>query len=115
MLNFVLLQSAGAQAGGSAAMNIIMIVVLIGVFYLFMIRPQQKRRKEIEKFRSALQRGSKVMTSGGIHGKIAAVKDSTYSIEIAPNVTITVDKNAVYPMGTSQQELQNNNEGEAGK
>lgn len=103
--NFITLQSAQAQAGGAGAINIIMIVALVAVFYLFMIRPQQKRQKEIRKFRESLERGSKVLTAGGIHGRIVSTKDDSYVIEIANNVNITVDKNSVYPLGTNQQQI----------
>lgn len=100
--NLISLQSAGANAGGSGVVNIIMIVALVAIFYLFMIRPQQKRQKEITNFRKGLEAGSKVMTAGGIHGKVRSVKDTTYTVEIANGVVITVDKNSVYPVGTAQ-------------
>jgi len=103
--NFIALQSAQSQSGGAGAINLIMIVALVAVFYLFMIRPQQKRQKEIKKFRDGLQKGSKVLTAGGIHGKIVATKENAYVVEIAPNVTITIDRNSVYPMGTQPQEV----------
>ena len=100
--NLITLQSATADAGGAGAVNIIMIVALVVIFYFFMIRPQQKRQKEIRKFREALGPGDKVMTAGGIHGKIKSVKDSAYVIEIANCVAITVDKGSVYPLGNTQ-------------
>lgn len=103
--NFIALQSEAAQSGGTGAINLIMIVLLVAVFYLFMIRPQQKRQKEIRKFRESLDKGSKVLTAGGIHGKISQVKETAYVVEIADGVKITVDKNSVYPMGTSQQQI----------
>lgn len=100
--NLITLQSAGAQAGGSGIVNILMIVAPIAIFYLFMIRPQQKRQKEIRKFRDGLGVGSKVLTAGGIHGKIKLVKDLTFVVEIANGVAITIDKNSVYPLGTEE-------------
>lgn len=103
--NFIALQSAQAQSGGAGAINLIMIVALVAVFYLFMIRPQQKRQKEIKKFREGLQKGSRVLTAGGIHGKIVSTKDNAYVVEIAPGISITVDRNSVYPMGTNTQEI----------
>lgn len=95
MLNYILLQEAGAQGGGMS--GIIMIVLLLVVFWLFMIRPQQKRQKEIRKFREALAKGDKVVTAGGILGKITKVDEKTFCVEIAPNVNITIDKGSVYP------------------
>ncbi len=92
MLNTILLQAEGA-----AWTNILMIVALIAIFYLFMIRPQQKRQKEIRKFREGLKPGDSVVTAGGIYGKIRSVNESTFSVEITKDVRITVDKGSVYP------------------
>ena len=69
--NLVLLQEQ-AQAGGAGVMNIVMIVALIAIFYFFMIRPQQKRQKEIRKFREGLNVGDRIITAGGIYGKISS-------------------------------------------
>lgn len=95
-LNSILLQDAGGAAG-SRMMNILMIVVLILIFYFFMIRPQSKKQKEIRKFREGLQAGDKVITAGGIFGKIKEVKDTYIILEIADNVKIRIDKGSVYP------------------
>lgn len=95
MLNFIPLQQAG-QAGGGLS-GIIMIVLLIAVFWIFMIRPQQKHQKEIRKFREALTKGDKVVTAGGIYGRITSVNDKTFDIDIAKGVNITIDKGSVYP------------------
>ena len=90
--NSILLQTQ-AQNG---SMSIFMIVALIAIFYFFMIRPQQKRQKEIKKFRESIKAGDKVITAGGIYGKVKDVKESTITLEIADNVRITIDKNSVY-------------------
>ena len=96
---------AGQEAGGGAGMmNLLMIVALIVIFYFFMIRPQQKKQKEIKKFRDGLGVGDRVITAGGIYGKIRAVKDSTITLEIADNVRITIDKGSVYPSAAQAQE-----------
>lgn len=83
--------------------NIIMIVLLVAIFYFFMIRPQQKRQKEIKNFRDNLKEGDKVVSAGGIYGKIRKVKEKTFSIEIAPNVIISIDKNSIYPSAIEAQ------------
>ena len=70
-------------------------VLIIVVFYFFMIRPQMKRQKELAKFRSALQKGDKVVTTGGLYGKIEEIKDNVIVLEIAPNVKVRVDKSVV--------------------
>lgn len=83
--------------------SIIMIVLLVAVFYFFMIRPQQKRQKEIRKFREGVQRGDRVVTAGGIYGKVSSVKETAFVIEIANGVNITVDKGSVYPSAAEAQ------------
>lgn len=79
-------------------MSLLMIVAMIVIFYFFMIRPQKKRQKEIKMQQEAMKSGDRVVTQGGIHGRVREVKDNTVSIEIAPNVTIKVEKNYVFPV-----------------
>lgn len=98
--NFITLQ----QGGNAGVMNLVMIVALIAIFYFFMIRPQQKKQKEIKKFREGLNVGDRVITAGGIYGKIRGVKDTTIVLEIADNVRITIDKGSVYPSAAQAQE-----------
>lgn len=92
-LNAILLQAGG----GSQFSSLIMIVALIVIFYFFMIRPQSKRQKEIKKAREAMQKGDRVVTAGGIHGRIKEVNDATLFVEIAPNTVIKIDKASVFP------------------
>ncbi len=88
--------------------GIIMIVALVAIFYFFMIRPQQKRQKEIRKFRENLKVGDKVITAGGIYGKIRNVNDTTFQIEIAEGVKIIIDKGSVYPSAADAAQETNN-------
>ena len=74
---------------------LLFLLLMILIFYFFMIRPQQKKQKKIEEARNSLQRGDKVVTIGGIHGKIVDVKERTFTIEIAHDVRIEVDKAAI--------------------
>jgi len=93
----ILLQAAAPAAGGASSYSgILMMVLIFVVFYFFMIRPQSKRQKEIKKQREAMQVGDKVVTSGGIYGKVKELKETTVVIEIAENVRIKVDKNSVF-------------------
>lgn len=102
MLNTILLQAAqGADYSG-----LIMIVVLIAIFYFFMIRPQNKRQKKIREERERLDKGSKVITAGGIYGRVKEKRDTTFVIEIADGVKITVDKNSVYAAADSDAAAQ---------
>ncbi|MBQ7388549.1 MAG: preprotein translocase subunit YajC [Paludibacteraceae bacterium] len=91
----ILLQAA-AQPQQNGWMSILMIVLIFVVFYFFMIRPQSKRQKEIRKFQDSLESGSKVITSGGIYGKVKEVKDNVVVVEVADNVRIKVAKSMVY-------------------
>ena len=93
MLNTILLQATGAGSGWS---SMLMIVALIAIFYFFMIAPQQKKQKKINAFRDGLRNGDKVMTAGGIYGRIREVKDNTVILEIADGVRIKIDKNSIY-------------------
>jgi preprotein translocase subunit YajC len=94
-LSSILLEpSAG---GGLGSLNgIVMIVLLFVVMYFFMIRPQQKKQKEVQKMREALKVGDKVVTSGGIYGKLKEINDHSFTVEIAENIRIKVDKASVF-------------------
>ena len=84
----------GTQQGGGYE-QIIFLVLIIVVFYFFMIRPQMKKQKEIKQFRDGLQKGDKIVTTGGIYGKVNDIKENVIIVEIAPNVTVKVDKSSV--------------------
>jgi preprotein translocase subunit YajC len=90
--------SAGAGASGQGSMisMLLPMILIFVVFYFFMIRPQNKKQKEIQKARAALKSGDKVVTSGGIYGKIREVKDDSFILEISENVRIRVEKSAVF-------------------
>lgn len=90
MLNTVLLQSEG---GGAA--QFIMLGLIVVVFYFFMIRPQLKKSKQQKKFREALAKGDQVVTIGGIHGKVAEIKDTTLIIEVEGGNKLKIEKSAV--------------------
>ena len=108
MRNYILLD--GAQAAGGSMGSILMIVALFVVFYFFMIRPQQKRQKEIKKFREALDKGDKIVTAGGIYGTIREVKDTYFIIEIDKDVRIRVDKGSVYPSAEEANQAAQNSD-----
>ena len=84
-----------AQAGGDYSF-LIMMVAIFAIMYFFMIRPQNKKQKEIQNFRNNLQMGQDIVTAGGIYGKIKEVNETTILMEVADNVRIKVDKNSVY-------------------
>jgi len=64
-------------------------------FLLFFIRPQTKKNKDQKKFREALKKGDKVITIGGLHGKILEVKETTIIMEIGNQIKVTVEKSAI--------------------
>lgn len=99
--NSIILLQQQAEGGGFTGM--LMIVAMIAIFYFFMIRPQSKKQKEIKKAREAMQNGDKVVTAGGIHGKIREISENTINIEIAPGVSIKVDKSSVYPVSEGEK------------
>ena len=89
----ILLQTA---ADGSQWSGIVMMVVIVAIFYFFMIRPQQKKQKEIQKAREALKTGDKVITAGGIYGRIREIGDIYMMIEVANGVIIRVHKTSIF-------------------
>ncbi|MFA6701815.1 MAG: preprotein translocase subunit YajC [Dysgonamonadaceae bacterium] len=91
----ILLQAATGSQNGLGA-SLLMMVAIIAIFYFFMIRPQQKKQKDIEKARNAMTVGDKIVTAGGIHGRIREVSDTYFVIEIADGVKIKVEKGSVY-------------------
>ncbi|MDE5870065.1 MAG: preprotein translocase subunit YajC [Muribaculaceae bacterium] len=93
-----------APATGSNWSGIIMIVAMIAIFYFFMIRPQSKKQKELKKQRESMKNGDRVVTAGGIHGRIKEIKETVIVMEVSQGVSIKVDKNSVYPVGTDAKE-----------
>ena len=90
-----LLQAAEAAQNGSNWSFWVMIVAMIAIMYFFMIRPEQKRRKEMQAFRDGLKSGDKVITAGGIYAVVKKVDETTLLIEVDSNVTLRIDKNMV--------------------
>ena len=90
----VLLQAPAGAAGGGSMMWIMLIAMFV-IMYFFMIRPQNKKQKEIANFRKSLQVNQSVIT-GGIHGTIKEITDDYIVLEIASNVKIKIDKNSIF-------------------
>lgn len=82
----------GAQGGGGGMTMLLMLALIFVVMWLFMIRPQQKRQKELNSFRDSLKKGDKVVTVGGIYGTVLEVNDNKVMLEIDKDVRIKVDK-----------------------
>lgn len=80
----------------------IMIALMILVLYLFMWRPESKRRKEMQKFREGLKKGDKIVTAGGIYGRVKEIEETTLLVEVDSNVTLRIDKNMVVADNSQQ-------------
>ena len=89
------------QAAGTGMSSLIMFGMIFAVMYFFMIRPQIKKQKKEREYRSALKKGDKVVTTGGIHAKISEVKKDTFIVEIMGGNTLKIEKSAVSMSGGS--------------
>ena len=87
-------QGQGAGGGGMAS-SLIFLVLIFVVFYFFFIRPQVKRQKDQKKFREGLAKGQKIITIGGIHGRIVEMQETTCTIEVEGGVKLRLEKSAV--------------------
>ena len=93
-MNYLLMQpQPGTEANPFS--TFLPLILIIVVFYFFMIRPQMKRQKDLRKFRESLAKGDKVVTTGGIYGKVAEIKDNYVLLQVDDNVKLRVDKSAV--------------------
>lgn len=80
---------------GSGMMQVVFLVAIIVVFYFFMIRPQMRKQKAEQNFRTTLEKGAKIVTIGGIHGRIVEVSDKTFLVEVDSNVKMRIEKSAI--------------------
>jgi preprotein translocase subunit YajC len=99
MTNFLnILLMAPQTTGGSSQsswLSFLPLILIVLVFYLFFIRPQMKRSKDQKKFRESLEKGQKIITIGGIHGRIVEIQDTTVTIEVEGQVRLRIEKSAV--------------------
>ena len=92
-LLFVLLEKAPQQGSGFA--TFIPLILIVVIFYFFMMRPQMKKAKETRKFHSNIEKGQRIITIGGIHGKVEEVKDTTVIISVEGGVRLKMEKRAL--------------------
>lgn len=93
---FLLSQPAGTGTGQSNALiTFLPLLLVFVVFYFFMIRPQMKKQKEMSNYRNSLKKGDKVITTGGIYGKVFEVKDNYVMLEVGGDLKLKVDKSAL--------------------
>ena len=103
MLTILLQAAATPNSRMGQYGSLIMMALIFVVFYFFMIRPQMKKQKEIKKFRESITVGDKVITSGGIYGKVKEIKPDSFLLEIAENVRVNVDKSSVFATAADTQ------------
>lgn len=95
-------QPAGGASGQSNALvTFLPLLLVFVVFYFFMIRPQMRKQKEMTNYRTSLKKGDKVITTGGIYGKIYEVKDNHVMLEVGGDLRLKVDKSALVKDSTS--------------
>lgn len=106
MFQIVFLQNT-TQGGGNSMMSLVFMVGIFAVFYFLMIRPQQRKQKEQVKFRNSVKKGEKIITIGGIHGKITEVQKDTVTLEIDKGVKVILERSAISMEGTKRYTNEN--------
>ncbi len=91
------------ENGGSPLGAFLPLILIILVFYLFFIRPQMKKQKDLRKYREALKKGDKIITIGGIHGRIVEEQERTFTIEVEGGNRLRIERSAVAMDGASEQ------------
>lgn len=104
LLTFTLMMGNLQGEESNTLMNFLPLILIVLVFYLFFIRPQMKKTKEQKKFREALTRGDKVISIGGIHGKILEVSEKTVTLDVGNQVKMTFEKSAIAADPSAQLE-----------
>ena len=103
LMTVFFLQAPAAGPAGGGSMMWIMLIAMFVIMYFFMIRPQNKKQKEIMNFRKNLEVGQSVVTAGGIYGKIKELEDNVVVLEIAAGVKIRIDRNSIFADMASTQ------------
>ncbi|MFO7978893.1 MAG: preprotein translocase subunit YajC [Bacteroidales bacterium] len=91
------------EEGGGGLGAFLPLILIVLVFYLFFIRPQMKKQKQLRKYRESLQKGDKIITIGGIHGKIVEIQETTYTVEVEGQNRLKIEKSAVAMDGASEK------------
>ena len=105
-MNFIpFLQAGGAgSASGSLGMSLLPFLLIIVIFYLFLIRPQNKKQKETQKMLDALKKGDKVITIGGIHGTVSSVKENTVIVKVDDDCKLEFNRTAISSVELTEAE-----------
>jgi preprotein translocase subunit YajC len=92
---YFMAQPAGSTGAANPLVTFLPLILVFVVFYFFMIRPQMKKQKELNNYRNALAKGDKIVTTGGIYGRVIEVKDNVVIMDVGGDVKLKVDKSAV--------------------
>jgi len=95
MINLIGIILMTGTEGQSPIKSLLPLLLIIAVFYFFMIRPQVRKQKELRNYRESLKKGDRIITTGGIHGKINNISDNIITIDAGNNVLLKVDKSAI--------------------
>lgn len=106
IINTIFLMQAPEGGEGNPMGTFLPLILIIVVFYFFMIRPQVRKQKELRNFRDTLKKGDKIVTTGGIYGKINNISENIITIDVGNNVILKVDKNAVLKDSSDIQQQQ---------
>ncbi len=98
-----ILMAAPTEGGGGGLASFLPLILIVLVFYMFFIRPQMKKQKDLRKFRENLRKGDKVITIGGIHGRIVEEQEKTFTIEVEGGNRLRIERSAVGMDGASEQ------------
>lgn len=102
LLSILLFMPTEEGGEGGGFMQFLPLLLIIVVFYLFFIRPQMKKSKDQKRFRESLKKGDKVVTIGGIHGRILELKETTAIIEVGNQIKLTLERSAIAMDNSSQ-------------
>lgn len=92
---YFMAQPAGGAGGSNPLVTFLPLILVFVVFYFFMIRPQMKKQKELNNYRNSLAKGDKVVTTGGIYGRVLEVKDNVVMVDVGGDVKLRIDKSAL--------------------
>jgi len=104
--------AGGEGAAGSTLFSFLPLVAIIAIFYFLILRPQNKKQKETQKMLSALKKGDRVVTIGGIHGVIQSVKESTVIVKVDENTKLEFNRSAIATVSSQAKEEKEDGEGD---
>lgn len=100
---YLMAQPAGAAGQTNPLITFLPLILVFVVFYFFMIRPQMKKQKEMNNYRSSLKKGDKVITTGGIYGRVFEVKENYVTVDVGGDIKLRIDKNALLKDPTAEE------------